>query len=232
LGGLATKVELAGPGFINIFLAPDFLAAELRKLGQGRLVAQSPRPQTVLIDYSSPNLAKEMHVGHLRGTIIGDAIARTFEYLGHRLIRQNHFGDWGTQFGMLITYMQELQDRGESLSGELADLERFYRAAKERFDSDHAFADAARANVVRLQGGDPYCLSLWEGFIEVSIRHCQDTYDKLGVTLNEEDIRPESFYNDKLREVLEELDTRGLLTESEGARAVFLEEFRGKDGTP
>src|SRR5690606_26114324 len=159
LGGLATKVELAGPGFINIFLAPDFLAAELRKLGQGRLVAQSPRPQTVLIDYSSPNLAKEMHVGHLRGTIIGDAIARTFEYLGHRLIRHNHFGDWGTQFGMLITYMQDLGNDNE-LNTRLADLEQFYRAAKQRFDAEPDFAERARANVVKLQAGDADCLAM------------------------------------------------------------------------
>ena len=122
LGGMASKVELAGPGFINIFLAPAFLAEELAKLGSGRLVAQTAQPQTVLIDYSSPNLAKEMHVGHLRGTIIGDAIARTFEYLGHRLIRHNHFGDWGTQFGMLITYMQDLSAE-LSLATELSDLE-------------------------------------------------------------------------------------------------------------
>ncbi len=140
MGGLAAKVEVAGPGFINIFIAPGFLAEQLRAIGQGRLVAPAAQPQTVLIDYSSPNLAKEMHVGHLRGTIIGDAIARTFEYLGHKLIRHNHFGDWGTQFGMLITYMQDLSaDR--LLAAELSDLESFYRAAKQRFDAEPAFAE-------------------------------------------------------------------------------------------
>lgn len=231
LGGIAAKVELAGPGFINIFLAPAFLAAELDKLGTGRLVAPSPQPQTVLIDYSSPNLAKEMHVGHLRGTIIGDAIARTFEYLGHRLVRHNHFGDWGTQFGMLITYMQDLPpDR--ALASELSDLESFYRAAKERFDAEPDFADRARENVVKLQSGDPACLAQWRKFIDVSIAHCQELYERMDITLKPADIVPESFYNDRLDGIVAELARQGLLVESEGAQCVFLDEFKTRDGEP
>lgn len=233
LDDIAEKVELAGPGFINIFVRPAFLSQRLEAIAGGaRLADPTAAPQTVVVDYSSPNLAKEMHVGHLRGTIIGDAIVRSLEYLGHSVIRQNHFGDWGTQFGMLITYMQELQNEGENVKRELADLERFYRAAKERFDSDASFADAARANVVKLQSGDPFCLELWEGFINISIAHCQELYTKLGITLTEADIRPESFYNDKLQDVIAVLETRGLLTESEGAKCVFLEEFQAKDGSP
>ena len=149
LSDVVAKIEVAGPGFINLFIKPEFLGERLNALDHHRLVAPTATPQTVVIDYSSPNLAKEMHVGHLRGTIIGDAIARTFDYLSHQLIRQNHFGDWGTQFGMLITHMQELGS-GNQLNAELADLEQFYRAAKQRFDSDAAFADKARNNVVKL----------------------------------------------------------------------------------
>src|SRR5690606_4139090 len=160
-----------------------------------------------VIDYSSPNLAKEMHVGHLRGTIIGDAIARTLDYLGHKLIRQNHFGDWGTQFGMLITYMQDLPE-GAELGTELSDLEGFYRAAKQRFDAEPAFAEAARDNVVRLQSGDPQCLAMWRDFIHVSAAHCQKLYERMGITLGEQDIVPESFYNDRLQNIIDTLDAK------------------------
>ncbi|MEX2365794.1 MAG: arginine--tRNA ligase, partial [Pseudohongiellaceae bacterium] len=232
LDGIAEKVELAGPGFINIFVSPGFLSARLNQLGDRELLEPLTSPETIVVDYSSPNLAKEMHVGHLRGTIIGDAIARTLEYLGHHLIRQNHFGDWGTQFGMLITYMLELEARGENISGELADLEQFYRAAKQRFDNDQDFADSARQNVVRLQSGDPDCLALWQRFIDVSIAHCQQLYEKLGVTLTKQDIVPESFYNDKLQIIIDLLEQKGLITESEGAKCVFLDEFRTRDDQP
>ncbi len=231
LGGLAAKVEVAGPGFINIFIAPGFLAEQLGKVGQGRLVTPAAEPQTVLIDYSSPNLAKEMHVGHLRGTIIGDAIARTFEYLGHKLIRHNHFGDWGTQFGMLITYMQDLPaDR--ALAAELSDLESFYRASKQRFDTEPAFAEKARENVVKLQSGDAACLALWRKFIDVSVAHCQELYQRLDITLKATDVVPESFYNDRLQGIVDDLNKQGLLTESAGALCVFLDEFKTREGEP
>lgn len=206
LGETVSKVELAGPGFINIFIAPAFLAQQLNDLNPKQLVEETSQPQTVVVDYSSPNLAKEMHVGHSRGTILGDAISRIFEYKGHKLIRQNHFGDWGTQFGMLITYMLELEESQESISSELSDLETFYRASKLRFDSDAAFAQTARDNVVKLQAGDEKCLALWQNFIEISIQHCQEVYKKLNITLSEKDIVPESFYNDKLSGVVDALD--------------------------
>ncbi|MEK9648148.1 MAG: arginine--tRNA ligase [Gammaproteobacteria bacterium] len=232
LGGIAGKVELAGPGFINIFISPDYLAQQLNTLRANEALVQPLGAQTnVVVDYSSPNLAKEMHVGHLRGTIIGDALARIFEYLGQTVIRQNHFGDWGTQFGMLITQMQDIQqlDKNE-LKKELADLESFYRDAKERFDADPEFANASRENVVKLQAGDSTCLKLWQAFIDISVEHCQALYDKLGITLRIDDIKAESFFNDRLAGIITQLDDAGLLTESDGARCVFLDEFRNKDG--
>lgn len=231
LGDVVSKIEVAGPGFINLFISPDFLNRQLNALDPARLVAKTTAPTTVVIDYSSPNLAKEMHVGHLRGTIIGDAIARTFDYLGHTLIRQNHFGDWGTQFGMLITFMQDLGNSSE-LATQLADLEQFYRAAKQRFDAEPEFAERARANVVKLQAGDPACLAMWQSFIKTSITHCQRLYDLLGITLQPGDVVPESFYNDRLQGVITALAAKGLLQESDGAQCVFLDEFKTKEGEP
>lgn len=221
---LAARLEVAGPGFINIHLRPEFLATALT----GPTIETVPEPLRVVVDYSSPNLAKEMHVGHLRSTIIGDAIARILEALGHTVIRQNHVGDWGTQFGMLLVYLQE---SGED-SAELADLETFYRAAKARFDSDPAFAERARNRVVALQAGDPEARALWERFIGISLTHCQATYERLGVTLKMADVQAESAYNDDLARVVADLDAQGLLTTSDGARCVFLDEFTGKDGKP
>ncbi len=226
LSEFAEKVDIAGPGFINISISNEFLTQQLNLLDKNQLVDKSINAQTVVIDYSSPNLAKEMHVGHLRGTIIGDSIARTFEWMGHDLIRQNHFGDWGTQFGMLITYMLE---KGGATS-ELSNLETFYRAAKKRFDSDADFAVRSRENVVKLQSGDEQCLKLWKSFIDISIQHCQELYKKLNITLTEKDVIPESFYNNKLAGVIETLEKHDLLTESDGARCVFLDEFKNKDG--
>jgi arginyl-tRNA synthetase len=226
LAGIAASVDIAGPGFINIRLAPDFLASLVAPAAP--MLAPAPTPETVVIDYSSPNLAKEMHVGHLRSTIIGDAMARVLEALGHRVIRQNHVGDWGTQFGMLLAYLEESGERSELLS----DLERFYQAAKKKFDDDPDFADRARARVVTLQSGDPESLRLWQRFIAISLGHCQAIYDRLGVTLRAGDVHAESAYNDALPGVIAALDQQGLLTVSEGARCVFLPEFVGKDAAP
>jgi len=226
LDDLTEPPEVAGPGFINLRLKPAYLAAAVADGGDP--VARSDAPQTVVVDYSCPNLAKEMHVGHLRSTIIGDAMARILDRLGHRVIRQNHVGDWGTQFGMLLTYMQEVGAN----SDELADLETFYRAAKERFDADADFAERSRRTVVRLQAGDADTLAHWQRFIDVSLSHCQAVYDRLGVLLTRDDVRAESDYNDRLPEIVKTLDARGLLTESDGARCVFLDEFTGKDGKP
>lgn len=221
LDDVATRVEIAGPGFLNITLASDYLA----QVDAAQVAPDKPQ-ETVVVDYSAPNLAKEMHVGHLRSTVIGDCIARVLEAQGHRVVRQNHVGDWGTQFGMLLTY---LADTGEG-SGELADLEEFYRAAKTRFDQDPDFQARSRSAVVALQAGDANALSVWQHFINVSMSHCQEIYDRLGVTLSAQDTQGESAYNDDLINVIQDLDTAGLVTESDGASCVFLEEFKTKKG--
>jgi len=233
LDDLAESVEIAGPGFINITLKSEWLAEHLGKaLADERLgVEKTDAPQTVVADYSHPNLAKEMHVGHLRSSSIGDAIVRVLEFLGHRVIRQNHMGDWGTQFGMLLAYMDSLeQQESADLETELADLEIFYQAAKKRFDEDAEFAALSREYVVKLQGGDPHCSQVWQRFIDESLRHCQQVYDRLGITLTRVDVKPESAYNDDLTDVVEDLREKGLLQESEGAQCVFLDEFKNKDG--
>lgn len=235
LSDIAKKVEIAGPGFINISLSDDWLGKQLLdNLGDEHLgVPKPPKIETIVVDYSHPNLAKEMHVGHLRSTIIGDAIVRILEFLGHEVIRHNHVGDWGTQFGMLIAYMVRLKNQGETtLSTELQDLETFYRAAKTLFDKDPEFADTAREYVVKLQQGDAHCRELWHQFIEESLHHCERIYEQLDITLTRADVKPESSYNDDLPKVIDDLRKAGLLTESQGAQCVFLDEFIGKDGKP
>ena len=172
------------------------------------------------MDYSGPNMAKQMHVGHLRSTIIGDTLANLLTFLGDEVIRQNHIGDWGTQFGMLIAYLEEM---GEDGSVSLKDLEQFYKDAKGRFDVDAAFADKAREYVVKIQSGDAHCLTLWQKFIDISLGHCEEVYGKLNVNLTRDDVRAESFYNDDLANVIKDLDTKGTLQESNGAQCVFLE---------
>ncbi len=229
---LIEKLEIAGPGFINIHLSNAALIERGNKLIANSLplVSASATRQTVVVDYSAPNLAKEMHVGHLRGTIIGDSLVRVLEAIGHTVIRQNHVGDWGTQFGMLITYMQQIkQDDAEN---KLADLETFYRAAKEKFDADEEFANTARASVVKLQQGEPAYLKAWQTFIDESLSHCQAVYDKLNVTLKREHLDAESFYNDQLPVIVQELEAKLLLQTSDGAKVVFLPEFIGKDDEP
>ena len=232
LSPYADKVEVAGPGFINIHLKNDYLIAQAQQLLTPSRSSENPPPQRIVVDYSGPNLAKEMHVGHLRSTIIGDAVARVLEYLGHEVIRQNHVGDWGTQFGMLIAHMKELQSSGAELSMELADLEGFYRAAKVRFDSEPEFNERARHYVVRLQSGDAECLALWQQFIDISLHHSQVLYERLGVGLTREHVKAESAYNPELPKVIEHLKQHGLLVESAGAQAVFLEGFKNKEGEP
>lgn len=232
LAGIADKVEIAGPGFINIHLAPSFLAQRLDAArNDDALGINKPAPQKVMVEYSSPNLAKEMHVGHLRSTIIGDAIARVLSFAGHDVQRCNHVGDWGTQFGMLVAYLVETRQSGDA-DLELADLENFYRKSKVRFDEDAAFADTARNYVVKLQGGDAEVLALWKQFVEVSMHHCQAVYDKLGVGLDLAAVRGESAYNDDLPVVVSDLKAAGLLEESQGAQVVFLPEFKNPEGEP
>ena len=230
------QVDIAGPGFINFFLARDWIARQARRAADDpRLgVAPAATPDTVVVDYSSPNLAKEMHVGHLRSTIIGDAVVRTLEFLGHNVVRQNHVGDWGTQFGMLLAYLEEEKstESDRELASELSDLEQFYQAAKQRFDDDDAFAERARELVVSLQSGDDYCLQLWREFNRISLDHCFAVYERLGISLTRDDVRGESAYNDELADIVEQLDRAGLLTRSEGADCVFLDEFRTRDDEP
>ncbi|MEH6457392.1 MAG: arginine--tRNA ligase [Cocleimonas sp.] len=228
---LVESFEIAGPGFINIHLKNTWLADRIEHTltANNLAIEKASNPEKVIIDYSAPNLAKEMHVGHLRSTIIGDSISRVLEFLGHDVVRQNHVGDWGTQFGMLLTYMGELKQKDSELEMQLADLEKFYQAAKIRFDEDEAFATQARENVVKLQAGDTKFLKLWQQFIDTSLNHCDEIYQILGVKLTREDVAPESQYNDDLANVITDLDKAGLLTEDQGAQCVFLEEFKGKD---
>jgi len=235
LTDVAEKIEIAGPGFINIHLAPGWLAAQCEEsLQDSHLgVARHADPATVVVDYSAPNLAKEMHVGHLRGTIIGDAVVRVLEFMGDKVIRQNHMGDWGTQFGMLIAHLEDRLSAEQALAEvALEDLEAFYREAKIRFDEDVTFANRAREYVVKLQAGDAHCLKLWQKFIDVSIAHSEAIYKKLKVTLSHEHIMPESAYNEDLPHVVAELKTKGLAVTDQGAQVVFLDEFADKEGKP
>ena len=231
---LVNRAEIAGPGFINIFLNQDWLAQQIDAAyaDSNLSVAKTKQPQNVVVDLSSPNLAKEMHVGHLRSSIIGDSVARTLEFLGHNVIRQNHVGDWGTQFGMLLAYMEEKRAEDAEISMQLSDLEVFYRAAKGRFDESEVFANRAREMVVMLQSGDVECNKLWQEFNAVSLAHCHEIYKRLNVKLTRADVRGESFYNDDLNNIVAELEAQGLLTESNGAKCVFLDEFKNKEGDP
>lgn len=234
LSDIAEKVEIAGPGFINIHLKATWLADELNALlASPRLNIASvthEEKQCIVADYSGPNLAKEMHVGHLRSTIIGDAVVRVLDFLGHNVIRQNHVGDWGTQFGMLIAHM--LDQDNEQLNISLSDLEAFYRAAKIRFDNEPEFTAKARDYVVKLQAGDPICLQHWQQFIQISLHHCETVYQRLGVLLNRDDVHPESAYNDDLTDIISELKTKNLAVQDQGAAVVFLEELGNKSGEP
>ncbi|EPO5348681.1 arginine--tRNA ligase [Klebsiella michiganensis] len=232
LSGIANKVEIAGPGFINIFLDPAFLAENVSSaLKSERLGVAQPQAQTVVVDYSAPNVAKEMHVGHLRSTIIGDAAVRTLEFLGHKVIRANHVGDWGTQFGMLIAYLEKQQQEN---AGEmaLADLEGFYREAKKHYDEDEAFAERARSYVVKLQGGDEYFREMWRKLVDITMSQNQLTYNRLNVTLTRDDVMGESLYNPMLPGIVADLKAKGLAVESEGATVVFLDEYKNKEGEP
>lgn len=232
LTGIASKTEIAGPGFINIFLEPAFLASHVdAALKSERLGVSQPESQTIVIDYSAPNVAKEMHVGHLRSTIIGDASVRTNEFLGHKVIRANHVGDWGTQFGMLIAYLEKQQQEN---AGEmaLADLEGFYREAKKHYDEDEAFAERARSYVVKLQGGDQYFLEMWRKLVDITMSQNQLTYNRLNVTLTRDDVMGESLYNPMLPGIVTDLKAKGLAVESEGATVVFLDEYKNKEGEP
>jgi len=242
LSDLAEKVDIAGPGFINVTLKKDLLAKlATEALADEHLgVARPATPQTVVVDYSSPNLAKEMHVGHLRSTIIGDALTRTLTFMGHKVKRQNHVGDWGTQFGMLTAYLDVLEAKavadapGDVITrvALIQDLEEFYRQAKKLFDTNEEFAQRSRDYVVKLQSGDPEVRRTWGHYRDMSLDHCNQVYDTLNVLLEGADVRGESDYNDDLPGIVEDLRAGGLLTESQGAQCVFLDQFKGKDDEP
>ena len=234
LDGICAPPEVAGPGFINLRLEDGWLATQAGALlGDERLgVAPDPAPETIVVEYSAPNLAKELHVGHLRSTVIGDALARLLGFLGHHVIRRNHVGDWGTPFGMLIEHLRDLGDRDAVTAMSLGDFTVFYRQARAKFDSDPAFADRARARVVALQGGDPATLALWRLLVDQSRRYFNAAYRRLGVLLTDAEIQGESTYNPLLGEVVAELEARGLTTVSDGALCVFPPGFSGRDGQP
>lgn len=229
--GLIAGAEVSGPGFVNLRFAEDALARwATAALADERLgVEPAARPQTVVVDYSAPNVAKEMHVGHLRSTVIGDALVRTLEFEGHTVIRANHLGDWGTQFGMLTQHM--LDSDVEHLP-DFAALGELYRAAKQRFDSDPAFAETARSRVVALQAGDPTTLALWQDLVTVSLAHINAIYAQLDVTLRDEHVVGESFYNPLLAATVAAAIESGIAKESDGAVVVPSARFTNQDGTP
>jgi arginyl-tRNA synthetase len=236
---LCLEPQIAGPGFINLTLRPERLTAEVvARLGDPRLgvptaaeEAGGQTPAPVVVDFSSPNIAKEMHVGHLRSTIIGDCLARVLEFRGHPVLRLNHVGDWGTQFGMLITHLKQVAPEALETADavDLGDLVAFYRQAKARFDDDETFQTTSREEVVKLQGGDPVSLKAWGLLCEQSRREFQRIYDRLDIALSE---RGESFYNPFLQAVVDDLKAAGLLVVDDGAGCVFLEGVSGKDGQP
>nr|WP_086940407.1 arginine--tRNA ligase [Thaumasiovibrio occultus] len=233
LDGIAEKTEIAGPGFINIFLSKTWLAEQAESaLADERLGVAPEAAQTIVVDYSAPNVAKEMHVGHLRSTIIGDAVVRTLEFLGHKVVRANHIGDWGTQFGMLIANLERVQKESGEVSMELSDLEAFYRESKKLYDEDAAFAERARNYVVKLQGGDEYCAKMWKQLVDVTMEQNQRNYDRLNVSLSRDDVMGESMYNDMLPKIVADLKAQGLAVEDDGAQVVFLDEYKNKDGEP
>jgi arginyl-tRNA synthetase len=231
---MCAEPTVSGPGFINFTLRDDWIAGQAWKmLGDPRLgLSPAARPQTVVVEYSSPNIAKEMHVGHLRTTIVGDAIARVLEFAGHRVIRDNHVGDWGTQFGMLIEYLLDVGEDSAEAGLLRTDPNAFYQAARRTFDADPAFADRARSRVVALQGGDPGTLKLWQELVDFSLEYLNRVYGRLGVTLTDDDIRGESFYNDMLADTAAVLEEKGIAVHSEGALCAFPAGFTGREGKP
>ena len=230
--GMVNAIEIVGAGFINIVLSGEFLSQQaLDILQDDRLGIAKQSRQIIPIDYPSANLAKEMHVGHLRASIIGDALNRVLRFLGHDAFSQDHVGDWGTQFGMLITYMVETEKVGQSQVA-LADLEGFYRNAKKRFEESEEFANTARSYVVLLQKGDEKVLALWRRFVQVSQKHCLEVYQKLGLLVDASNLQGESSYNDDLQTTVDELIQQGIAVDSDGAKVVFLDEIRDKNGQP
>jgi arginyl-tRNA synthetase len=243
-GGLAARLDVAdmcaapevsGPGFINFTLRDDWIAAQASQMldDPERLgLAPVASPQTVVVEYSSPNVAKEMHVGHLRTTIVGDAIARVLEFAGHRVIRDNHVGDWGTPFGMLIEHLLDVGADSAEAALLTSDPNAFYQAARHKFDNDPVFTERARSRLVRLQAGDPDTLAIWQRLVDISREYLHQVYSRLGVSLTDGDIRGESFYNDMLADTVSLLVEQGIAIVSEGALCAFPAGFTGREGRP
>ncbi len=231
---ICEKVEIAGPGFINLTLKNDYLGSLLAAAsGDARLgVGRVAHPDTVVVDYGGPNVAKEMHVGHLRPCVIGDCLVRVLDFLGHRVIRQNHIGDWGTPFGMLIEHLIDQGGAEKAAELSVGELDTFYKAARQKFDGDASFAERARQRVVALQGGDPTTLELWRTLVDASRLHFEKVFARLGVTMTPEDTRGESFYNPFLPEIAKDLEERKLARVEEGALCVFPDGFKNRDGDP
>src|SRR6476620_3557755 len=234
LDGIAEPVEISGPGFLNITLTNDWLAEAVAEMAADPRLGVPRQPtENIPIDYSAPNVAKEMHGGHRRPTVVGDALARTRERLGHHVIRQNHIGDWGTPFGMLIEHLLDVGEDSEQAKLLATDPNAFYQAARAEFDADaDGFADRARRRVVALQAGDPDTLRLWQELIDLSTAYFNSIYSTLDVTLTDADLAGESTYNDELAGICEELEAAGIATMSEGALCVFLDGYTGREGKP
>src|SRR5580704_9487979 len=234
LAGVAGRAEVSGPGFINLTLTGDWIAGQASdQLQNERLGVPVAVPaETVVVDYSSPNVVKEMHVGHLRTTVVGDAIVRILEYLEHTVVRANHVGDWGTQFGMLIEHLLDVGEEAARVALSAGEINAFYQAARAKFDADPAFAERSRHRVVALQAGDPDTLRLWQVMVTDSRQYYNTIYQRLGVTLTDADLAPESFYNPMLADVCAELEAAGIAVISDGALVAFPPGFTGRDGAP
>ncbi len=234
VAGVCDRAEVSGPGFINLTLASDWIAAQASgELADERLGVPVAVPaQTVVVDYSAPNVVKEMHVGHLRTTVVGDAIARVLEFLGHTVVRANHVGDWGTQFGMLIEHLLDVGEDAARVALSAGEINAFYQAARVKFDADPGFADRSRQRVVALQAGDPATRSLWQLMVDDSKQYYNRIYRRLGVSLTDADLAPESFYNPMLASVCDELQAAGVAVISDGALVAFPPGFTGRDGAP
>ncbi len=234
LAGVASELEIAGPGFINVTLSSEFLAAQLGEIAaDDRLgIAPATDVKTVVVDYSAPNVAKEMHVGHLRSTVIGDSLVRMFDFLGHRVIRENHIGDWGRPFGMLIEHLLDLGEDVAAVGLTQGDLDGFYKQANAKFTESEEFQDRSRERVVLLQGGDVETNRLWQRLVEMSTAYFNEVYAKLGVLLTDDDLAGESMYQPLMARTVERLDEAGLLVEDDGAKVVFPPGFDNRDGDP
>ncbi|HEX3930993.1 MAG TPA: arginine--tRNA ligase [Nocardioides sp.] len=233
LDDVCEPVAVSGPGFLNLRLRDAWLAGAVGELrADPRLGVPRQRPQIVPVDYSAPNVAKEMHVAHLRTTVVGDALVRTLEHLGHDVIRQNHVGDWGTPFGMLIEHLLDVGEDSPEAQLLVTDPNAFYAAARAAFDRDPAFADRSRARVVRLQAGDAETLRHWNELVDLSKQYFNRIYSLLGVTLGDDDLAGESSYNEELAGICDELEASGIATVSDGALCVFLDGYTGREGRP